>query len=219
MYYTYQEHLESMIDVSLIQCCEKNFLKKLLLNLNLDLVKSKLKSDLDSFANRDPAAKNINNILWGYNSFQAVLHYRIAHEVIELESKQLFQDNLCYQHALSISSKGKMMSGAEIHPSSIIGDNFVLDHGVGTVIGETSEIGSNAYILGGVILGARGISKNPLGRRHPKIGKNVEIGAFSRIFGDINIGDNVFIGPNVSITDDVESGTRIYLKTENIVIK
>ena len=66
-----------------------------------------------------------------------------------------------------------MVSRAEIHPAATIGNNFVLDHGVGTVIGETSEIGDNAYILGGVILGASGISQNPSERRHPKIGDNV----------------------------------------------
>lgn len=216
MYQTYLNHIDKIIDVALIQCCEPCFLKKAFDIINLNNIKTRLISDLESFALRDPAAKNISNILWGYNSFQAVLHYRLAHEVLKLESSNLFKENLCYQQALSISSKGKMVSGAEIHPASIIGNNFVLDHGVGTVIGETSQIGDNAYILGGVILGATGISQNPSGRRHPKIGDNVQIGAFSRIFGEINIGNNVFIGPNISITENIPDNTKIYLKTENI---
>ncbi|ODS22323.1 hypothetical protein AB835_14830 [Candidatus Endobugula sertula] len=102
-------------------------------------------------------------------------------------------------YAALISSRGKLKSGVEIHYRAKIQEHFVLDHGYDTVIGETTEIGNHCYILGGVILGARGISSNDNIKWHPTIGNNVEIGAFSNILGPVNIDDNTFIGPHCTI--------------------
>ncbi len=124
-----------------------------------------------------------------------------------------------YQYALILSSKGKLLSGAEINPYAKIGKRFILDHGIGTVIGETAEIGDDCYMLGGVILGAKGISNNPEGIRHPRIGNNVQIGSFSKLFGAITIGNNVFIGSGCVITENIPDNYMVYVITENQLIK
>jgi serine O-acetyltransferase len=77
------------------------------------------------------------------------------------------------------------------------------------VIGETCEIGNDCYILCGVTLGARGIANNPDGKRHPRLGNNVEIGSGARVLGYVQIGDNVFISPACVITQDVPAGTKV----------
>lgn len=84
-----------------------------------------------------------------------------------------------------------------------------MDHGFGTVICETTEIGDDCYLLDSVTLGASGIAGNPSGQRHPSIGHRVEIGAFARIFGCIHIGDDVFIGPHCVIKEDVPARSAI----------
>ncbi|MFC0691025.1 serine O-acetyltransferase [Paraburkholderia humisilvae] len=94
-----------------------------------------------------------------------------------------------------------------------IGKRFILDHGVGTVVGETAVIGDDCYILGGVTLGAVGIAGNPPGKRHPVLGDRVEVGAFTRILGRVEIGDEVFIGPHCVITQDVPSGSIVTVRT------
>jgi serine O-acetyltransferase len=90
---------------------------------------------------------------------------------------------------------------------------------VGTVFGETAKIGDDCYILGGVTLGACGISNNINGKRHPTIGNRVQVGAFSRIFGTVNIGDDVFIGPHCTITEDISENSRVILRTSLQVTK
>lgn len=111
------------------------------------------------------------------------------------------------------------MSGAELHPSSQIGRRFILDHGFGTVFGETVSIGDDCYVLGGVTLGASGISGNPQGKRHPSIGNRVQLGAFSRIFGCVDIGDDVFIGPNCTITQNIPSGSKVTLRSSLQILR
>ena len=132
--------------------------------------------DLIAYAWRDPASRGRGElILESYASFKAVLYYRLAHCVWNLPDPAHGQ--FC-AIALTLSNQGKLLSGAEIHPAARIGRRFVLDHGFGTVIGETCEIGNDCYILCGVTLGARGIANNPDGKRHPCLGNNVEVGAF-----------------------------------------
>jgi len=116
--------------------------------------------------------------------------------------------------AKSITEKAKLESGIEIHPAAKIGDYFVIDHGVGTVIGETCEIGEHCYILQGVILGSTGIAYNPLEKRHPTLGNNVEIGAHARILGPITIGDNVKVSPYSVIREDIPSNTSVIIQNQ-----
>lgn len=163
--------------------------------------------DLMAFASRDPASQGRGNlILDSYASFKAVLYYRLAHQILKLAGNA---DQHFSSIAQKLSNQGKLLSGAEIHPAAQIGRRFVLDHGYGTVIGETCEIGNDCYILCGVTLGARGIANNPNGKRHPRLGNNVEIGAGARILGYVMIGNNVFISPACVITHDVPDDMKV----------
>ncbi|WP_296254009.1 serine O-acetyltransferase [Pseudomonas sp. UBA4194] len=167
----------------------------------IDQASERLTGDLFAYAARDPASKGrVDVILTCYAAFNAVLFYRLAHLLLGLEAlpgpKRMAM-------AQKLSNRGKLLSGAEIHPAAIIGQRFVLDHGYGTVIGETCRLGDDCYILGGVTLGARGIANNPGGKRHPTLGNNVEIGAGVKVLGPIRVGDNVFIGPSCVVTQDI----------------
>ncbi|RFU49664.1 serine O-acetyltransferase [Paraburkholderia sp. DHOC27] len=170
--------------------------------------------DLAAFLEKDPAARHSSvAILIGYTSYKAVLHYRLAHALIVMsEQDPAARDELAL-HALVVASRGKLLSGAEIHPRCQIGRRFVLDHGWGTVIGETTHIGDDCYVMAGVTLGATGIAANPAAKRHPTLGDRVQIGAFASVFGNIQIGDDVFVGAHCLITEDVPSNTSVTLRT------
>lgn len=129
--------------------------------------------------------------------------YRVAHFIYNycdsLTTSHLDQENkndvklFLQAQARKLSDSTKSYTGVEIHPNAKIGKRFVIDHGYGTVIGETCEIGNDCYILQGVTLGATGTMKNNAGRRHPKLGNKVEIAGFARVFGPITIGDETKI--------------------------
>lgn len=162
-------------------------------------------SDLNTFLAKDPSNGGDFIIIIKYNlPYQAVLLYRIANCLYYKDHKDL---------AMSISEFAKLKTGIEIHPAAQIGDNFVIDHGLGTVIGETTVIGQDCYILQSVILGSNSITDHKKHDRHPKIGNNVEIGAFSKILGNIRIGNNVKISPNSIITKDIDDNSRIVVSS------
>lgn len=158
-------------------------------------------SDLDEYVENDPAAKSRENVYKTYKAFDAIKFYRIANAIYYCDFIE--NETLRRQYARGISELAKSQTKIEIHPAAKIGRRFVIDHGVGTVIGETCEIGDNCYLLQGVILGAEKIKGNPLGKRHPTLGKNVQLGGHSRVFGKVEIKDNTFIGPYCVITNDV----------------
>jgi serine O-acetyltransferase len=161
--------------------------------------------DLRAYAARDPASCGRTDlILDTYASFKAVLFHRLAHQVW-LHGGVPEREFVAHR----LANAGKLQSGVEIHPAARIGKRFVLDHGFGTVIGETCEIGDDCYLLSGVTLGASGIADNPGGKRHPKLGNGVEVGSGARILGAVNIGDHVFISPACVITRDVPANTRV----------
>lgn len=162
-------------------------------------------SDLQSFAERDPSSKHdMLYILQSYKSYYAVMIYRIAHCLYQQGEKIL---------ARRLSEYAKLKSGIEIHPGARIGENFVLDHGIGTVIGETTIIGKRCYILQNVILGASHIAYNKDGQRHPKIGDDVEIGSFVKIYGCVTIGNGVKISPGAVIKNDIPDNSKIIVAT------
>ncbi|HEY0330845.1 MAG TPA: serine O-acetyltransferase [Rhodopseudomonas sp.] len=167
-----------------------------------------LQGDLLAFAHRDPASNgNTRLILESYVSFEAVLYFRVASRLWRMDG---LDRSLREVMAHKLTGAGKAASGADIHPAAQIGECFVLDHGYGTVIGETCIIGSGCYILNGVVLGSSGIADNPAGlRRHPRIGNNVQIGANVRVFGAVEIGDNVFLSPCCVVTRNIPSNSRV----------
>lgn len=176
--------------------------------------------DLDAFLSKDPAQRGSAAItLTGSTSYKAILHYRLAHALIAIGNLDgIAFDNL-EAYACLVSNRGKLLSGAEIHPRCEIGRRFVLDHGWGSVIGETSVIGQDCYMLGGVTLGAAGIANNPSARRHPTLGDRVQIGAFARIFGNVQIGNDVFIGTHCCITQDIASDSIVTLRSQTQVVR
>ncbi|MFU2047635.1 serine O-acetyltransferase [Avibacterium gallinarum] len=215
-----RNEIEDIVGKSIFEVCGSSPYKLILSHVRNSLLIDEILDDIDAFSLKDPASKNNpRNILYGYTSFNAVFYYRISHYLLNMNINNLdFMKNK-YQYSLILSSKGKLLSGAEINPYAKIGKRFILDHGIGTVIGETAEIGDDCYMLGGVILGAKGISNNPEGIRHPRIGNNVQIGSFSKLFGAITIGNNVFIGSGCVITENIPDNYMVYVKTENQLIK
>lgn len=211
--------LKNQISCAFFECCDPHFAASILASDVFGVVLEQAMDDVVAFAAKDPAAHGDPVLIaQTYTSFKAVLHYRIAHALIVAAGTSSDMHDLKL-HAAIIANRGKLLSGAEIHPSCRIGKRFVLDHGFGTVIGETAELGDDCYVLGGVTLGAAGISANPSMKRHPTIGNRVQIGAFARIFGTASVGDDVFIGPHCVIKEDVPADSIVTLKTECQVMR
>jgi serine O-acetyltransferase len=167
--------------------------------------------DLHALVQRDPAAHGSWRYVWNtYSSFRAVLAYRVAH-ALHTGGQGNDCPERCAGAARAIMETAKVQTGVEIHPAAVIGRRFVLDHGVGTVIGETAMIGDDCYVLQGVVVGARGIADNPDERRHPRLGHRVEVGGLARILGPITIGDDVVIGCGTMVTDDVPARCTVRL--------
>jgi serine O-acetyltransferase len=159
---------------------------------------TEIEKDRDALREKDPAAKLFagekgDEYVLSYKSLEAVIMYRIFHYIYNFKETDFDYSDTFQIQANKLSNKTKVDTSVEIHPAAKIGQRFVIDHGCATVIGETCEIGDNCYILHGVTLGATKISDNPTGRRHPKLGNNVEVGGFARLFGAITIGNNTKI--------------------------
>ena len=143
-------------------------------------------SDIKAIYRNDPAIKGIEFIL--YPCIHALLLHRfLAHPLYKLRVP--FFPRM-------VSQIGRFLTGIEIHPGATIGKGFFIDHGAGTVIGETAEIGENCVLFHNVTLGGTGKHH---GKRHPTLGNNVLIGTASTILGPVNIGNNVRIGANTVI--------------------
>lgn len=173
-----------------------------------------LAEDLTALARLDPAAgRSWQYVASSYASYQAVQAYRLAHALLEAERGTSRRGGEGASAALArrISEDAKVCTGIEIHPAAEIGRRFVLDHAVGTVIGESAQLGDDCYVLQGVILGAVGIAANEAGKRHPTVGDRVEIGAFARLLGPITVGSDTRIGPHAVVVTDIPAGSHVRL--------
>src|SRR5580658_8730456 len=141
-----------------------------------------IKEQFDTIFREDPAAKSILEIVLCYPGFHAILMHRLAHVLYEAKISIVPR---------FISQVSRFLTGIEIHPGATIGRRFFIDHGMGVVIGETSEIGDDVLIYQGVTLGGTGDER---GKRHPTIGNNVVIGTGATVLGNIKIGNHVKIG-------------------------
>lgn len=156
-----------------------------------------IKADLDAVFEKDPAARNILEVLLTYPGFHAILLHRIAHAILKIKIPVLPR---------FISHFSRFMTGIEIHPAAKIGKGFFIDHGMGVVIGETTEIGENCLLYQGVTLGGTGKDK---GKRHPTLGNNVVVGAGAKVLGPINIGDYVKIGANSVVLKSIPDNSIV----------
>ncbi len=143
---------------------------------------NRIRQDIKAVKDRDPAAKSTIEVLFCYPGLHALLSHRIAHF--------LYQRGLVLLPRI-ISHLSRFLTGVEIHPGAKIGPGFFIDHGMGVVIGETTEIGSNVTLYQGVTLGGTGKDQ---GKRHPTIGNNVVVGTGAKVLGPIEIGENSRIG-------------------------
>jgi serine O-acetyltransferase len=156
-----------------------------------------LKADFRAVFEKDPAARNVLDVILFYPGFHAIIGYRIAHWFWTIGLKNL---------AMCISFVARRFTGVEIHPAAKIGKGFFIDHGMGVVIGETTEIGEDVLLYQGVTLGGTGKHK---GKRHPTLGNNVVVGAGAKILGPINIGDNVKIGAGSVVLKSIPSNSTV----------
>jgi serine O-acetyltransferase len=153
-----------------------------------------IKEDIDSVFARDPAARNVFEVITCYPGFHARILHRISHGLWNWKLKWL---------ARFIAYLARALTGIEIHPGASIGRRFFIDHGMGVVIGETAEIGDDVTLYHGVTLGGTSWKE---GKRHPTLGNGVVVGAGAKILGPLFIGDNAKIGSNAVVVKDVPAG-------------
>lgn len=156
-----------------------------------------LYDDAKNIQKKDPAARNILEVIILYQGFHVLVYYRIAH---------FFYYHRFYFIARLISQLGRFLTGIEIHPGAKIGRRLFIDHGMGIVIGETTTIGNDCTIYHGVTLGGTGKDKY---KRHPDLGNNVMVGCGAKVLGPIKIGNNVKIGSNSTILSNVEDNKTV----------
>ncbi len=167
---------------------------------------------LESIIKRDPAAKSKLSVILTYPGVKAVFMHRIAN-FFAIAKFDLV--------ARIISQFSRFMTGIEIHPKAKIGKNLFIDHGMGVVIGETSDIGDNVTIyhmatLGGISPSINSDSQREI-KRHPTLQDNVVVGSGAQVLGPITIGKNAKIGANAVVTKDVpENGVMVGIPAKNV---
>jgi serine O-acetyltransferase len=156
-----------------------------------------IKEQIDTIFREDPAAKSVLEIFLCYPGFHAILLHRLAHK--------LYRWGVPLAPRV-ISQTGRFLTGIEIHPGANIGRRFFIDHGMGVVIGETTEIGDDVLLYQGVTLGGTG---NEKGKRHPTLGNRVVVGSGAKVLGNIKIGDNVKIGAGSVVVHPVPNNSTV----------
>ena len=150
-----------------------------------------LKADLNSVMERDPAARSRLEVFFLYSGYKAVRSYRKAHWFYNHNMKFI---------ARYISQRARHKTGVEIHPGATIGKGLFIDHGMGVVIGETTEIGDDCTLYQGVTLGGTG---KDTGKRHPTIGNRVMIASGAKVLGPFKVGDDSKIGSGSVVLKEV----------------
>ena len=158
---------------------------------------ARLKEDIYCVFDRDPASRNVFEILTTYPGTHALLMHRLANWLWRKHLKWL---------ARLLSYIGRWFTGIEIHPGATIGRRFFIDHGTGVVIGETAEIGNDVTLYHGVTLGGTTWNK---GKRHPTLKDNVVVGAGAKILGPLTVGEDARVGSNAVVLKDVPAGATM----------
>ena len=157
----------------------------------------RIREDIETFRAHDPAATSTISILLNSPGMRAIWAYRRQHWW------------WTHGHTLiarTLSTWSRHRFGVEIHPGATIGRRFVIDHGMGIVVGETTIIGDDCQLYQGVTLGGTG---NETGKRHPTLGNNVTVGTGAKVLGNIHIGNNVKIGGNSVVVKDVPDNCTV----------
>ncbi|HEX5193346.1 MAG TPA: serine O-acetyltransferase [Solirubrobacteraceae bacterium] len=160
---------------------------------------AELRSDIAAIKTRDPAARDVGTleILVAWPGLHALLAHRLAHALYEARVPLL-------PRVVALTSRA--ITGVEIHPAARIGERFVIDHGMGVVIGETAEIGDDVTLYQGVTLGGTGFAT---GKRHPTVQDNVTVGSGAKMLGPITIGHGAKIGANTVVIHDVPPNSTV----------
>jgi len=156
-----------------------------------------IKEDVACVFERDPAARNLVDVLTCYSGVHAMLFHRLNHWLWKHRFRWL---------ARFLGNTSRWLTGIEIHPGAQIGRRFFVDHGTGVVIGETAEIGDDVTLYQGVTLGGRTLNE---GKRHPSLGNNVVVGAGAKILGPFLVGDDARIGSNAVVLEAVPPGATV----------
>ena len=157
----------------------------------------RIAEDIRTVFREDPAARNVMEVLLCYPGLHAIWMHRIAHFFWIHRWKDL---------ARLISHISRFLTGIEIHPGAKIGRRFFIDHGMGVVIGETSQIGDDVLMYQGAVLGGTSREKE---KRHPTIGNRVIIGADAVVLGAIEIGDGARVGSGSVVVKPVPAGATV----------
>jgi serine O-acetyltransferase len=170
-------------------------------------VLEKIREDIQSVLDRDPAATTTLSVLLNYPGLHAVWTHRLTHW-LWLRNRRLL--------ARFLSQVARQFTGIEIHPGATIGRRFFVDHGMGVVIGETAIVGDDVTLYHGVTLGGTSLEKK---KRHPTLGNGVTIGNTSSILGDIVVGDNSRVGAGSVVLRDVPPNSTVVGVPAHIVYR
>jgi serine O-acetyltransferase len=157
----------------------------------------KIRNDFNAALSMDPAATSKIEVALTYAGFHALLFYRLGHWLLKRRIPFIPR---------ALSQFARFLTGIEIHPGATIGSGLFIDHGMGVVVGETTEIGDNVTLFQGVTLGGTGKQR---GKRHPTIGNHVVVGAGAKVLGPITVGDYVKIGANSVVLQDVPDHSTV----------
>ena len=203
-------------EMSCQECMEKGYDISLQVLNKIPYLRELLASDVQASYEGDPAAKSYDEIIFSYPGIFAITVYRVAHELYKFDVPLLPRIMTEYAHSIT---------GIDIHPGAKIEERFVIDHGTGVVIGETTHIGRDVRIYQGVTLGALSLPKDAgekyrYKKRHPDIEEGVIIYAGATILGgETTIGARSVIGGNVWLTESVPSDTHVLIKAPQLVYK
>ena len=160
-------------------------------------IRAAFAAEIKACFERDPAARNLPEVLLTYSGLHVLIVYRAAHALDRLGLPVLPR---------LLMTAARWLTGIEIHPSAVIGRGLFIDHGMGVVIGETAVIGDNVTIFQGVTLGGTGKER---GKRHPTIGNHVVIGTGAKVLGNITVGNHSMIGANAVVVRDVPEHSTV----------
>lgn len=166
-----------------------------------------LKEDIGIIYKKDPAAKNLLEVIFCYPGFHALLMHRISHKLWKWRIPVIPR---------MLSTFSRFLTGIDIHPGATIGRRFFIDHGMGVVIGETTEIGDDVLLYQGVTLGGTSSKQE---KRHPTLGRGVVVGAGAKVLGNITLGNYCKVGAGSVVVNDVPEHSTVVGVPGRVVVQ